>query len=412
MKKLIVIVILLSSAVLCAGQKVNKAEYFVDTDPGFGKATNIPVSSPANDLSLSFSVNISTLPEGFHIIVLRARDETGHWSVTRQQVFYVYRPQSSTLSNITKAEYFVDTDPGFGKATNIPVSVPAKDVAMSFSVNISTLAEGFHIIVLRARDGTGHWSVTRQQVFYVYKAQSVTLSNITKAEYFIDTDPGFGKATSITISAPEKDVALSFSVNITSLAEGFHIIVLRAGDGTGHWSITRQQVFYVFRPDAATASNITGIEYFIDTDPGFGKGTLYSIPSPASKVTAEFTASLTGVTNGSHVIYFRARDASGRWSHLYSHAVSVTISGIGNLEATSWFRMYPNPNTGDFIMDFADLQGNDISVTITDMGGRVVYSGKLSGESVSLSVDLPSGIYMVMVEAGGRSFMQKLLISR
>ena len=127
MKKLIVILALLSAAILCTGQKINKAEYFIDTDPGFGKATNIPVSVPANDVSLSYSVNISALSQGFHMMVLRARDDKGQWSTTREQVFYVYKAQSTTAANINKAEYFIDTDPGFGKANSIPVSAAPRE---------------------------------------------------------------------------------------------------------------------------------------------------------------------------------------------------------------------------------------------------------------------------------------------
>lgn len=411
MKKLISILALLSAAILCTGQKINKAEYFIDTDPGFGMATNIPVSVPANDVSLSYSVNINALSQGFHMMVLRARDDKGQWSTTREQVFYVYKAQSTTAANINKAEYFIDTDPGFGKAVNIPVSSPSKDMSLSFSVTLTSLSEGFHMIVLRSRDTQGHWSTTRQQVFYVYKTQSTTAANISKAEYFIDTDPGFGMANNIPVASPAKDVTLGFELSTGSL-EGFHILVLRTRDNLGRWSTARQQVFYVFKSIPATASNITGIEYFLDNDPGFGKGTFRSIPSPGVKVTAEFTASLTGITNGNHILYLRARDASGKWSHLYSHAITVSLSDIGTMEVTSWFRLYPNPSTGDFTMDFSDLQGNVVKVTIFDMNGKQVYANELTGGEIPASVDLPSGVYMVTAESGEKSFKQKLMIKR
>jgi len=313
---------------------------------------------------------------------------------------------------INKAEYFIDTDPGFGKASNIPISVPANDVSLSYSVNISALSNGFHMMVLRARNDKGHWSTTRQQTFYVYKTQSETASNIKKAEYFIDTDPGFGKATIIAVTTPARDMSLSFTVNTSALSEGFHLMVLRAQNNAGHWSTTHQQAFYIFKVVSSAASNITAIEYFLDNDPGFGKGTFYSVPVPASKVAAEFTVNLSGVTNGNHVLYFRAKDASGKYSHLYAHAITVTLSGIGDVDITSWFRLFPNPNSGDFIMDFNDLQGNPIKLAIYDMSGRQVCLKELDGENVPLSVDLPAGVYMVTAESGGKTFKQKLIISK
>jgi hypothetical protein len=129
-------------------------------------------------------------------------------------------------------------------------------------------------------------------------------------------------------------------------------------------------------------------------------------------VTASFTVSLTGVTAGNHVVYFRARDASGRWGHMYSHAFTSSTTDIGDMEVRSWFRMYPNPGAGDFTIDFSDMQERPVRLTISDLNGRVVYTDALEGETIQLNVDLPTGIYMVTIKAGNRSFNQKLMINR
>ncbi len=136
MKKLPLITVFIFSVQLCFGQKINKAEYFIDSDPGFGLATQIPVSTPSKDVSLSFLVNSSVLSQGFHMMVLRARDDKGLWSTTRQQSFYVYRPESTTEYKITKAEYFIDTDPGFGKAISVPIGTPAKKLSLSYNLSL------------------------------------------------------------------------------------------------------------------------------------------------------------------------------------------------------------------------------------------------------------------------------------
>lgn len=412
MKRLVSILVLLSAALLCTGQKINKAEYFIDTDPGFGKAVNIPIAVAANDVSLSYSVNISALSQGFHMLVYRARDDKGRWSVGLRQVVYVFRSQSTADSRIARAEYFIDTDPGFGSAVNIPIATPANKLELSFNVNISALSQGFHMMIIRTRDNLGRWSSSFERVFYVYRSQDDAAAKINRAEYFIDTDPGFGYAVNIPIATPANKLELAFNVDINSLVQGFHMIVLRTRDNIGRWSPSSQQVFYVFKAEPATTSNVTAIEYFLDTDPGFGQGTMYNIPAPGTKVTASFTVSLTGVAAGNHVVYFRARDASGRWGHMYSHAFTSSTTDIGDMEVRSWFKMYPNPGAGDFIIDFSDMQERPVMLTISDLNGRVVYADALEGERIQMNVDLPSGIYMVTVKAGNKSFNQKLLINR
>ena len=412
MKKITLIIAFILFALLCQGQKINKAEYFIDTDPGFGLATPIPVSTPANDVSLSFQVNTSSLPEGFHMMVLRARDENKRWSNTRQQVFYVYKITSTTASKINKAEYFIDTDPGTGLAIPIPVSVPAKDLSLTFGVNTSGMAEGFHMIVLRARDEPGRWSTTRQHVFYVYKPLSTPAAKMTKAEYFIDTDPGTGKAVNIPIAVPAKDVSLSFNVNASALQQGFHMMVVRARDEKGFWSNTRQQVFYLYKAVPTTSVYITGIEYFVDTDPGYGKGKAVTVAVPGKDISADFLVNIADLTSGNHLLYIRAKNAENKWSNNLIHAFSVILSAIGEKEVVPWFRMYPNPSEGNFVIDFDDLHSSPVKITITDLNGRMVYSNELNGEIIPLSVDLSDGIYMLRVESGSQHFMQKLVIRR
>jgi hypothetical protein len=412
MKKITLIIAFILSALLCPGQKINKAEYFIDTDPGFGLATPIPVSTPANDVSLSFQVNTSSLPEGFHMMVLRARDENKRWSNTRQQVFYVYKITSTTASKINKAEYFIDTDPGTGLAIPIPVSVPAKDLSLTFGVNTSGMAEGFHMIVLRARDEPGRWSTTRQHVFYVYKPLSTPAAKMTKAEYFIDTDPGFGKAVNIPISVPTKDVSLSFNVNTSALPQGFHMMVVRARDEKSYWSNTRQQVYYLYKAVPTASVYITGIEYFIDTDPGYGKGKAVTVAVPGKDISADFLVNIADLTSGNHLLYIRAKNAENKWSNNLIHAFSVILSAIGEKEVVPWYKMYPNPSEGNFVIDFDDLQRGSVKITISDLNGRVVYSNELNGEIIPVSVDLTDGMYMLRVESGSQHFMQKLIIRR
>ena len=61
-------------------------------------------------------------------------------------------------SNIVKAEYYIDTDPGFSKATNIAITASPDISAQAFSVDISALANGIHYLPARGIDAHGHWS--------------------------------------------------------------------------------------------------------------------------------------------------------------------------------------------------------------------------------------------------------------
>ena len=60
-------------------QDIDYAEYFIDTDPGYGSATPIAVSATGSDLSLDFNADMAVLQPGIHYLVIRARDDQGQW---------------------------------------------------------------------------------------------------------------------------------------------------------------------------------------------------------------------------------------------------------------------------------------------------------------------------------------------
>src|SRR5687767_12465141 len=91
--------------------------------------------------------------------------------------------------------------------------------------------------------------------------------NITRAEYFINTDPGPGNGIPITISSPAGTVNFPVNVPTNSLPPGFHLVNLRVRDENGLWSMNDGRGFYI-TPITENTTNIVSAEYFFDLDPG------------------------------------------------------------------------------------------------------------------------------------------------
>lgn len=315
---------------------ITKAEYFIDTDPGFGNGTNVTVTAGA-DISFSFNKSLSALPTGMHALGIRTRNAAGKWSQTQMQYFYYESIQTYTAPNINRIEYFFDNDPGFGNGTNIPFTA-GKDVTANFSGSLSSLSTGIHRLFVRSRDANGRWSITHSQYFYYDAVQQYVTPNIVKAEYFVDTDPGFGNGTNIALTAG-KDVTLTFNPSLSALANGIHRLYIRTRDANGGWSIAQSQYFYYEPVTSYTAANLVKMEYFVDTDPGFGNGT--NIPFTAGKeVTASFNSAISALGEGLHRLVVRAKNADGRWSQS-SNQLFYKESGAGYTPGTltklEWF---------------------------------------------------------------------------
>lgn len=82
----------------------------------------------------------------------------------------VVRPWSASAArvlagNISRAEYFVDADPGLGNGTAISLTPGADLAGLTFTVNLSTLSNGFHRLSTRTQDVGGVWSLTNTKSF-------------------------------------------------------------------------------------------------------------------------------------------------------------------------------------------------------------------------------------------------------
>ena len=67
-------------------------EYFFDVDPGYGSGTTITVSPVSQNPIRQVALAAAALPEGQHVVGIRARDENGQWSVYETAQFSAYGP--------------------------------------------------------------------------------------------------------------------------------------------------------------------------------------------------------------------------------------------------------------------------------------------------------------------------------
>ena len=75
--------------------------------------------------------------------------------------------------------------------------------------------------------------------------------------------------------------------------------------------------------------------------------------------------------------------------------------------------IYPNPSSGIFQLDIAFSNPQDVTVLVTDVMGRQIYSERLpSVFSKSLKLDLSNesnGIYFAVVQAKEKRLARKLI---
>ncbi|MES2518450.1 MAG: hypothetical protein V4585_10105 [Bacteroidota bacterium] len=321
-------------------QNINKIEYFVDADPGYGSGTNVPVTV-ATPVTANFSIPLTSISDGFHFLTVRARDVSLNWSIAGVRPFYKETFPSTIIPNITALEYFLDADPGYGLATSVAVTA-GSPITQSFTVVLpNTVADGFHFLSVRGKDVNNKWAMVGIRPFYKETFPTTTIPNITTLEYFLDADPGYGLATSVAVTSGSP-ITQSFTVALpNTVTDGFHFISVRGKDANNKWSEVGVRPFYKETISTGTISNITQIEYFLDADPGFGLATTVAITAN-SPLTQNFTVALPNtVADGFHYLNIRAKDINNKWSVLgirpfYKETIPANVTPP-NIAAMEYF---------------------------------------------------------------------------
>lgn len=265
-----------------------------------------------------------------YIIQIRATCAGGQLSGFAQSTLTTPNGTTNSTGSST-LEYFFDTDPGYGNGTVVPGFVMST-VATPFTFQVpmpTGLSDGLHSLYLRAKDGSGTWSMVGTRPFFkdTYPSQATPL--LGRIEYFIDTDPGYEMASVITNGSSSTALNnLTFTVSMPqNLPDGLHFLFVRARHVlSNNWSIIGIRPFYKDTYPSQPLPAITRLEYFVDSDPGFGNGSALTGYSSGTAIN-NFSApiQLTGLTSTTHTVYIRAQDANGRWSLL--GARSFTFDG-------------------------------------------------------------------------------------
>ncbi|MFN4005994.1 MAG: cohesin domain-containing protein [Chitinophagaceae bacterium] len=319
----------LEQSKVMAQANITYVEYYLDQDPGQGRGTPVTITPGVNLQNIPITINVNNISRGVHILATRARTAAGVWSFSHY--WYLFRPYielaPQSVTNITKVEYFVDTDPGFGNATNVPITNGTNLVDLTFNINANNLAVGPHIVGARAMSANGAWSKTNFWLFYKPYANMApsTTPNINRVEYFLNTDPGFGRGTPLTVTPGVNLENLTANIPVSALASGPQLLGMRALTANGSWSMTNYLMFIKPYANLTTASspNVSQIEYYLDYDPGYGNGIQVPVTPGQNFADLTFNVNLTGILPGTHFVVARARDVNGSWSKINSWQFTI-----------------------------------------------------------------------------------------
>jgi len=268
---LCVVCVMVTSA---SAQTISRIEYFFNDDPGFGLATALTGYTASADVaSFQASINLGSAPLGINNLYIRARDNNGKWSITNAIPFVKV---DISIPDVVRAEYFINTDPGFGKATPFTLPVSANISQQAITLDIASASLGVNSVYIRTKDTRGNWSLTNYFAFVKGMAES----DISSLEYYIDTDPGFGMATPVTLVPGQNISNYIFNADVSSITDyTTHNLFIRAKDAGGVWSLTNILSFTKMPGVGIDELTDASAEYTAFPNPASDKITLHCLPT-------------------------------------------------------------------------------------------------------------------------------------
>lgn len=311
------LILLLLPLSLFAQDPITAGEYYYDIDPGIGSAIPFTLSTSGISIDETIELNTTGLPVGVHILHVRLQTSTNTWGHSSSYLVSITESGTSTSTTLLQeGEYFIDTDPGIGLATPFNFTQGA-NVDELIELDSQNTPSGSHILHIRIKNANGAWGHTTSYSFVVSQSgTSTALSLITEGEYYYDTDPGIGQATSFTFTSSSSNQNELIEFNTDNLSNGMHILHVRTKNENGAWSHTNSQLITVSSTGTSTASTLlTGGEFFMVKDPGIGNAIPFSLDNDSNSFEKQLEFTLDTLPFGIHTLYFRVVNENGAWGH-------------------------------------------------------------------------------------------------
>ncbi len=165
------------------------------------------------------------------------------------------------------------------------------------------------------------------QSLIIFFCPSAFAHTISGAEYFIDIDPGKGQGTAILPtdgSCNSNHEIFNLDIALPELTVGPHYLYIRMKNQENVWGIARKYLFMV-----TGDKSIVSAEYFIDADPGTGKGTAVNDDHfGKSEARVSFDIDTADMSVGIHSLFVRLKNSEGNWGLTRQYKFEVSEPAI------------------------------------------------------------------------------------
>jgi len=351
-------------------------------------------------------------------------DATTNSNLAMTFLHYVYHYQNSFD---IKVEYTIDNGVTWTTAWDMTVTndVSAEEV----SVDLSSYVDGEVFQLAFVFDGNSfdifNWNIDNINIFEA-TPPAIDQINLNSEVTDVNVCAGDDLATAIAALAPQMTISDTESneylVDLTWTIDAYDANTPAVYNATGTFELPTG----VVQSDPVTpleiGATVTVNALPVVTCPETMNVAVNTLVAFTGQTPAGGTFTGTGVVgdtfdpngldNGTYIITYTYTDPTTGCDNSCDFNVIVDVDiSVADITVES-IGIFPNPNKGEFTIDFSNIQG-DVSYQVYDTKGSIIVQREIptNGNTVEeVSVDLTPGVYYVKIVTTNQTFVEKLVI--
>ena len=246
-----------------------------------------------------------------------------------------------------------------------------------------------------------------------------SVSNVARTLNFTftarDNAPGGGQtatdASKVTVSAAG---GAPFTVTSQATA-GLSFQGLSPQTVTWNVAGTTAAPFSTANVDILLSTNVsTSLESYNATTPTTPNSTTWTTIASGVPNNGTYDVILPNVTVNKTACRFMIKAVGNVFLAVNSKNFTITPALANETFGLNNFSLFPNPNKGNFSVQFESISTNDINIAVHDLRGRSIFERSYPNTGIfsqNLQLDnLQSGIYIVTVKDGDKKIVKKIVI--
>jgi hypothetical protein len=381
------------------------------------------VSSVARNLNFALTVRDNVVGGGqtnTDAMVVTVNASVGPFDVTSQNTDQLIWAQGSSqtitwtvnsttsLVGSTNVDILLSTDGGQTYTTSLASGVPNNG---SYAITVPNITSPNCRVMVKPT-GNIYFDINTKNIAignYIYQTQNSCTDYTFQVGTPIAENAGSYAGLGFTITDSFTLTDINIRPNLThpnagNLYFGYRhpsqtsgVTRLSSGSCTGSANIN---LLYDSQGSAVNCANTTSLAPTLPLDP--------FTPFVGLNSAGQWVFFLTDVVVGDGVV---GTFNSVTFNLCKSESVPVLKSETFGLTD---FSLYPNPNNGNFTVQFSSETSSDVNVTVHDLRGRQVYTKSfqnngLFNQELKLN-NTSSGIYLVTVQDGNRKEVKKIVV--